>query len=68
MSGFKPIASENNNSFFLRKSMINQRNQSDLKIIRTKPALTSSNNRIKPKTYKLCVPNLVPKKVILGHS
>ena len=40
---------------------INQRNRSDLEISRTNLALTSSNSRIKPKTYGLCVPNLVKK-------
>ena len=36
--------------------------------ISTNSALTSSNSRIKPKTYRLCVPNLVPTKATLGHS
>ena len=47
---------------------MNQRNGSDLEISRTNSALTSSNSRIKPKTYRLCVPNLVPKISTLGHS
>ena len=45
-----------------RKSKrMNQRNRRDLEISRTNSALTSSNSRIKPKTYKLCVPNLAKK-------
>ena len=35
---------------------------------RTNSALTLSNSRIKPKTYRLCVRNLVPKKATLRHS
>ena len=65
MSRFKCWESQNNNSFFLEKvkesERINQRNRSDVEISRTNSAPTSSNSRIKPKTYRLCVPNLVKK-------
>ena len=37
-------------------------------VSQTNLALTSSNSQIKPKTYRLCVPKLVPKKATLEHS
>ena len=46
----------------------NQRNRSDLEMSRTNSALASSKIRIKTKTYRFCLPNLVPKKAFLGHS
>ena len=62
LSGLRP----NNYSFFLEKSQLFGRlsQRSDLEISRINSALTLSNRRIKPKTYRLCVPNLVPKKAI----
>ena len=60
-----PRQAKNNNYFFLKK---NKRTRSDLEISQTNSALLSSNNRLTPKTYGLCVFNLVPKKATLGHS
>ena len=37
-------------------------------VSQTNLALTWSKSWIKPKTYRLCVPNLVPRKATLGHS
>ena len=42
------------------------KNRSDLEISPTNSALTSSNSRIRSKTYRLCVPNLVKKKSFLS--
>ena len=59
---FKPQASQINILSSLNRLKNKSKKSKWSQDISTRSALTSSNGRIKPKTYRLCVPNLVPKK------